>query len=231
MTPPDLHGRHLSTRRLAEGRASTRYSSAARGRAPRRSRPISLLADRSHDEARLSLVVTPIDRHIMKPGTWDQDLGLESEGTRLQGARSTAVKTRSCTSTGLSDAEAARHCSMWPLGLCACYFFLGAAFLGAAFLGAAGFDEDFFGALFFTAMGLFLAPRHTCLSPTGMNRPVPAPIHTKSLNFWKTNLKRFHQFLVPSRSRLRTVHRLNRYTSECKNRHKQNTLDHLTVMR
>ena len=32
-----------------------------------------------------------------------------------------------------------------------------------------------------------LVLRHTRLRPTGMNRPVPAPIHTKSFNFWKTN--------------------------------------------
>jgi hypothetical protein len=32
--------------------------------------------------------------------------------------------------------------------------------------------------------------RHTCLIPTGMNRPVPAPIHTKSFNIWKTNFAR-----------------------------------------
>jgi hypothetical protein len=32
--------------------------------------------------------------------------------------------------------------------------------------------------------------RHTCLSPTGMNRPVPAPIHTKSFKLWKRNFTR-----------------------------------------
>jgi hypothetical protein len=32
--------------------------------------------------------------------------------------------------------------------------------------------------------------RHTCLRPTGMNRPVPAPIHTKSFKLWKRNFAR-----------------------------------------
>jgi hypothetical protein len=35
-----------------------------------------------------------------------------------------------------------------------------------------------------------LVVRHTCLNPTGMNRPVPAPIHTKSFNIWKRNFAR-----------------------------------------
>ena len=35
-----------------------------------------------------------------------------------------------------------------------------------------------------------LVARHTCLIPTGFNRPVPAPIHTKSFNIWKTKFPR-----------------------------------------
>ena len=40
--------------------------------------------------------------------------------------------------------------------------------------------------------------RHTCLSPTGMNRPVPAPIHTKSFNIWKRNFARNGLFFCRS---------------------------------
>jgi hypothetical protein len=40
--------------------------------------------------------------------------------------------------------------------------------------------------------------RHTCLSPTGMNRPVPAPIDTKSFNIWKRNFVRNSLFFYRS---------------------------------
>jgi hypothetical protein len=36
------------------------------------------------------------------------------------------------------------------------------------------------------------------LIPTGMNRPVPAPIHTKSFNFWKRNFVRNGLFFCQS---------------------------------
>jgi hypothetical protein len=53
-----------------------------------------------------------------------------------------------------------------------------------------------------------LVPRHTRLRPTGMNRPVPAPIHTKSLNFWKTNFPQITRISRRS-TRSQPYHRTN----------------------
>ena len=68
---------------------------------------------------------------------------------------------------------------------------LGGGLLGGGLLGSGGLGGGFLrGFLLDCHRYHLVVQRHTCLSPTGMNRPVPAPIDTKSFSDWKRNFAR-----------------------------------------
>ena len=155
------------------------------------------LADRGHDEAKPQTRCYPDRSVLLEAG----DPGSRSR-PRLPDApaRRHLINRRENSQLHVGVLRAApKRCDAvlrWALGRPPPLLLLGGGLLGGGLLGGRGLRRALLRFALLHRHWSFLVQRHTCLIPTGMNRPVPAPIHTKSFNIWKRNFARNGLFFV-----------------------------------